>query len=446
LSWFVRRILGKKETVGTVVTAPSWQGGERPTPTLKDQMDYYKRDPDVRAAIDDVVRRSVGMGFFTTSNTERAKRAVDRFCEAVNLDLKLPDISRDSLGCGNAFLERVFSDYVPVRIPEIGVVQEPKPVILLPDGKTRVPNLIGLKMLPISTFIEIKRKQAGEVVAYKQQAGGEERWISPKCLIHFNWNPVDQDAFGWGLIATLASWGKGFVTDTVTGTRIQRAPWLEIKERTDNALANFFPRYIGRFAYVWKGEDEAKVKTYFSSISAAKENEDFAVGTSTDAEFEVKQLSIDPRARFDTILPYFENRIINGLETPVLKLFTTPGFTEASARAVVEVNEMGIAMFQRFLKRIIEREIFDPIVTQAGLNAQEANVRLNWGMLETPTIDVENLLKLGEMSAQYGVPYIRPDEMRKNLAKLGVELWEPEKPEAGMPESGQNPKDQGVTK
>ena len=113
-----------------------------------------------------------------------------------------------------------------------------------------------------------------------------------------------------------------------------------------------------------------------------------------------------------------------GGQTPLPKLFTTPGFTEASARAALEIAERKVLALQRFIKRTIEKEIFSPLVLQAGFDQKKANCRLNWGT-EKPELKFEDLIRLAEMSSKDGYSIVRPEEVRKNLVKAGFELWEP---------------------
>jgi hypothetical protein len=201
---------------------------------------------------------------------------------------------------------------------------------------------------------------------------------------------------------------------------------LNMKQEVESILRDWFRRYIGRYAFIWKGETTEKVREYVAALKKLKENEDIGIGVTEGGDLAITPLSIDPRARFDAILDYIEMQLLSGLQTPIVKLFTTPGFTEASAKAAVELSERKVAAFQRYLKRKIEREVFRPVVEQNGLKWENNWVRLNWGMQETPKVEVNDILKLAEISAQYGVQYIRPEEVRKNLVKLGVELWEQE--------------------
>ena len=73
----------------------------------------------------------------------------------------------------------------------------------------------------------------------------------------------------------------------------------------------------------------------------------------------VNAVSIDPRAQgFTYYIDHMVNQFYLGCETPLPRLFSTPGFTEASARAALELQDMLIDPIQRMIKRRVEREIF----------------------------------------------------------------------------------------
>lgn len=134
-------------------------------------------------------------------------------------------------------------------------------------------------------------------------------------------------------------------------------------------------------------------------------------------------MTIDPRARFEYYIDHILNQFYLGCETPLPRLFSTPGFTEASARAALDLQGMLIKPIQRYVKRQVERDVFDVVLSQAGFDPAEAQVRLNWGSPETPEVNVADMLKAAEQNL------IRPEEFRKNAVKLfGWELWE-ESPE-----------------
>jgi len=73
---------------------------------------------------------------------------------------------------------------------------------------------------------------------------------------------------------------------------------------------------------------------------------------------------------------------------------------------------------QRFIKRIVEREIFNLVVEQGGYDPKKAAVRLCWGMVEKPELIIADLLRAAELGM------IRPDEFRGMMRKMGWELTE----------------------
>jgi len=120
-----------------------------------------------------------------------------------------------------------------------------------------------------------------------------------------------------------------------------------------------------------------------------------------------------------------------GGQTPIPKLLTTPGFTEASANAAIEVAERHVMSLQRFIKRIVEKDIFVPVMQQAGFDYKQAECRLNWGMPEKP--DVESLLPMLADIAKDRSDIISAQEFRKILVDMGLALEKTLDPENTKP-------------
>src|SRR3972149_6262115 len=75
---------------------------------LTDVMKLYDRDPTCKSSVDLLAASTVGMGFYTTvdekyEKASEAKAVVDKFCEDVNLDGLLNDMTKPLIGCGNDF-------------------------------------------------------------------------------------------------------------------------------------------------------------------------------------------------------------------------------------------------------------------------------------------------------------------------------------------------------
>jgi len=111
------------------------------------------------------------------------------------------------------------------------------------------------------------------------------------------------------------------------------------------------------------------------------------------------------------------------------RLFTTSGWTEASARVGQDIFEVIINPIQDLVKRSIE-DVWDIIIDKAGYDPEKAQVRLNWGSEKTPEINMVDMLKAAELGL------IRSEEFRKNAVKFGWQLWEPKQSNATQENQG----------
>jgi len=376
---------------------PAWRQayGENRIVSFSDVITAYTRDPSCKAFVDFLADQAVGMGFHTTVNTEyaqaeQAKQVVDEFNETTNLDELLQIGAREIVASGNSFWLKI----------------EPE-------------HLQNLTILPLTGFDNpraVMRNRYGEVTGYNYFYSDVKTSFPPEKIVHFKWNPIDFSAFGTGVLQVLLT-ELCFNGET-------RMSFLEMKARIEKIMPEIFEKYAGPDElWIFAGASEEKLAEYQRLIkSKPKAGARFVYNK---AEADVKTVAVDPRARYEAYVEHILNQVYLGGQTPLPKLFTTPGFTEASARAALDIAERKVMALQRFIKRTCEREIFYPIIQQAGLNPAKANCRLNWGR-EKPEAKLEDLIRLAEISASHGVPYIRPEELRKNLVKAGFELWEKE--------------------
>jgi len=366
--------------------------GEAPTIRFGDLIGAYLHDPACKAFVDFLADQTVGVGFFTTVNPDyaealKAKAVVDDFCEAVNLDGLLQIGAREIIACGNSFWLK-----------------------LEPD------NLHHLKILPLTGFEDSKavvRDQTGEVKVYNYSYGGVKTVFQPQKILHFKWNQVNFSAFGTGVLQVLLE-ELSFNGET-------RKCFLEMKARIEKVMPEIFEKYAGPDElWLFPGVNAERLAEFQSLIRSKPKAGARFVCDRADAD--VKTVAVDPRARYEAYVEHILNQVYLGGQTPLPKLFTSPGFTEASARAALDMAERKVMALQRFIKRIIEREVFAPIAKQAGFDPKKVDCRLNWGVPERPQINAADVVKLAEVSAQLNVPYVSPQEVRRMLVKMGFEL------------------------
>jgi hypothetical protein len=192
---------------------------------------------------------------------------------------------------------------------------------------------------------------------------------------------------------------------------------LEIKAKLDLDLIEIFEKFAGPLeAYVTEDKKlaekiEAELKTmpkYGGRLVA-----------SGKGGLDIKTPPLEPRARFGESIEYLWNQFCLGGLTPLPKLFTTPGFTEASAKAAIDIADRLILPTQRLIKRRVEalwRKVI--VAADSSLDPVKASVRLNFGAPETPEVIAADLIHAAELGL------IRSEEFRKNAVKFGWELWE----------------------
>ncbi|MCW4000602.1 MAG: hypothetical protein NWE93_10215 [Candidatus Bathyarchaeota archaeon] len=368
---------------------------------LADVMKLYDRDPTCKSSVDLLAASTVGMGFYTTVDEKydkaaEAKAAVDRFCEDINLDGLLNDMAKPLIACGNDFWLKLTPERLAdmLRMP-IDSVQR--------IGLSSVPNL------------KIPYKVTGYQLqaTYSGNAGNE---LKPEAVIHWRLNGDVPSGFGVGLLQVLLH--------TLTVDTDKRPSYAWMKAKIEKILPNIFVKYAGPDVVVQlEGQKEDTIKKYESAIKNRPEEGQWLFSGAKSVG--VYPVSIDPRARFEYYIDHMVNQFYLGCETPLPRLFSTPGFTEASARAALDLQDMLIKPVQRYIKRQVEKEIFAVTVSQSGLNAAKAKVRLNFGSPETPELVPSDLIKAAELGL------VRAEEFRKNAVKFGWELWD-EKSESAI--------------
>jgi hypothetical protein len=392
----VGRALRVLREAGSIVPIHKTSGEVAPL-SLTIYLEAYLKDPSIAAAVDYLAEEAVGAGFFTTSPSQRARTLADDFNDEVGMDELLMQGAKECVFGGNSFWEKTRDD----------------------DS-----TLVGLKLLPIQSIRRIRREPfSGRPLWYEQRFGGQSAVLDPKDIVHFRYNPQGGEAFGSPVIRSLL---ESYVVDE----RYTREPFLKIKARMETAMARIFKRYAApKRMWVFPGVSDEKRDEYKQSIEQSPEDEDLAFNPGSKDAFDMKSLDIDPRARFEGFVNYIESQYIAGMQTPVVKLYTAPGFTEASATVAKRISELKIYFLRRFLKRVVERQIYRDLLVSHGLNAARNRITLHWGV-ERPELSMEDIVNFAKISAETGIPYLTKDEVRDMLRKFGFELQEEPAPQS----------------
>ncbi len=373
---------------------------ETPNIPLAEVMKLYEKDPTCKASVDLLAASAVGTGFYTTVNAEykkatEAKKFVDQFNENVNLDALLCDMARVLIACGNDFWLK-----------------------LTPEA------LESLHRFPVDAVERVEQsciRNSGIKIPYKvegyklrQVYGGES--LSAEALIHWRINCTGLSGYGSGVLQVLLH--------SLTFQSDKRPAFAWMKAKIERIMPRIFEKYAGPDVLaLLERADEATIQKFERAIKNRSEE---GAWLFYSGKGDIRPVTLDPRARFEYYVDHLINQFYLGCETPLPRLFSTPGFTEASAKAALDLQNMLVKPIQRYIKRQVERDIFDLILAQTGLEPAKAQVRLHWGSSETREVSVSDMLKAAELGL------IRMEEFRKNAVKFGWELWEKPDPETSM--------------
>ena len=401
----IKEVLSRAPVSG--VASPNGQTWyDTPIVPLVDCWELYKRDTTCRSGVDELAASLVGMGFYTTcapekdyEDAEKAKDAVDVFCgsppKGVNLDRMLNRMAKRLIACGNVFWLKL-SDTEVVRLP-LDAVEK------IEIESTKIQDI----------------KIPYKVVGYKLRAKYGGGTLKPEVVIHWKLEDDDESAgFGIGLMQSL------LLTLKIQGCDV-RPSYAAMKAKIEAILPRIFEKYAGPDVLACLPDAKEDTITKFQNAIKNRGKEGvwlFYTGKTKEGgpNVSVNPVQIDPRGRFEGYIDYMVNQFYLGCETPLPRLFSTPGFTEASANAAKELQDLLLKPTQRDIKRTVEGEVFVSVIEKAGFDAVKAKVRLNWGSPETPELLMADLIS----AATAPVPLIRPEEFRKNAAKSGWELWE----------------------
>ncbi|MCW4048043.1 MAG: hypothetical protein NWE99_10885 [Candidatus Bathyarchaeota archaeon] len=355
---------------------------------LKDCWELYKRDPACRSSVDLLAASAVGAGFYTTCavGQEKAKETVDAWCKRVNLDRLLQRMAKRVIACGNDFWLKV-------------------------DGEVVQLPLDAIEKIEIEVYEKDGVKVPRRVSGYKLSGAYGGGTLRPDVVIHWRLEDDVPFGFGIGLLQTL------LYTLSVGGDRRPAFAWM--KAKIERIMPKIFEKYAGPDVLaILENASKAVTDEFKQTIRNRPEEGAWLFYAGKGAKGSVTPVTIDPRARFEYYIDHIVNQFYLGCETPLPRLFSTPGFTEASARTALDLQDMLVKPVQRDFKRTVEGELFDWVLAGAGVDFVQAAVRLNWGSPETPAVVMADLIAAAEQG------FIRPEEFRKNAVKFGWELWD----------------------
>ena len=370
--------------------------------SFKTMTHVYLGDLGARASVD-LMADQVAVKFYTTMDKKyeqttgdgkTAKEVVDDFCERVGMDQIVQVSARYLVGWGNLFWW----------------VDNPKKI-----GKF-VP-------VPLEAIRErgVKFNESGLLDRIELDWQYEPKTIPSEELIHLAYNVITASPLGIGTLYSLCR-------PLNIGDGEQREPFYKIKGKIHTGMSQTIYKF-GAPNEIWSlpGLHKDRVKQIQAQVSKiGLKGARFVWNPPKGSDAKVQTIVAERMRGLDYLVETLDDEYNLGLQTALTRLIAKRGYTEASSKTAEGVSETRVFAIQQFLKRGVERYVFDSAVRAEGLEPEKAQVRLNWGMPEA--LDYEKLIELlgalGPIVQAYGPSVIRTPEMRKilrDVAKLPLE-------------------------
>lgn len=325
----------------------------------------YRSSAVVNAAVNNLVDMIVGAGYYTEAIDSRAKEVVDAYAEEVDLDGFLRVVCRKMLIFGFTPVERWWE-----------------------DGK------LNLNPLPPQTvYVQVDEK--GRVIGYKQKSwSGKTIEFKPEEIIWFSHTAYPGNPYGVGLIEPIYK-------------------LITYKDKILDDICRIVHRYASPLnIWITRGP----IESLREAVKSRQPDEDIFIGRASPEDIQVKTLEMDPRGRYTDYLEVINQEIYECLQAPLLTYLRNA--TEASARVQLEVVQRHIDGIQRYIKRVIEKEIFKPLIENAGLSEVP---RMRW---DRPSTGIEKIT-IRDIALLVQACVVTREQAVSLLRKMGLPIEEP---------------------
>ena len=384
---------GSKEIAVEAVTAygslqiPGW-------PDFARALETYQH-PMVALAVDSIVSHILSSGFYFTSEDQAAKERVERWSEKTGFRGLLFDVVKELVLCGNSFLcpEGSGEDLRLHRIPLTWF--RPKLDLALDNF---------LKVRIVNYYLQVKvGPQVRDVVLPADQ------------VIHLAFNVFDPS---W-------PWGVGLAYQLISRRRDmlgREAPSpYEAEAALMRALIAYLQKAVPKRLFYFNVDNKKLVEEIQPQLQRILL--DPTLDYITNEKFEITDVKAPGDLKWE-FYDIFGNQFVAALRSPVVKLFTTPGFTEASAREATNVWELYVNALREYVEHVVETQIL-PRITGSS-----AKVEIHWGQPVMPELKFAEIIQAAKADA-YNAAIITREEARRMLRELGWMLEEePAKPAA----------------
>ena len=319
---------------GSASFSKIWTGSERTPERLKKLYTYYEKEGIVFSAINMIALNTVMVGYSLHSDNTEALEFIRNFCRKVDLENFSYLAVRDALIFGDSFTEKIFN---------------------------KKGDISRLKSVDPMTMT-INTDKYGDIVNFEQKLStGEKITIDKKYIMHLNFSPKPGSPYGISMIEP----SEDYIVRAV---------------KSFEALYNAFRRhgtkkYVATIGTKEDGElpPEEILEDVESKLEDIGEKMEFVLPWNCKIET-IDEGGIEG---IDKYYDFFLSLVIIGMMCPEEALGMGKNVTNATASVKAVLFERAIKAHQTRLSRIIEKELFNPMLKNNGFKEDEVLIRYN---------------------------------------------------------------------
>lgn len=327
-----------------IVNPIDQQWGTSPSVTIKDQFEVLNEDALINAVAIHMASEIMSggieveiVGYDTVIDGLTATDYLNRFNERNNLDEILSIVALELVAFGNSFV-RIKTNGELTHVPLTGIQR------LVPIDKT-TPLYEKYDILMTAQYNSVK-------IPYDE-------------FVHFRVH-ASSDSLPWG---------RGMIESLLQAIDEDTPDLMTMRNKLKQSMTNLALRAGAPVEYVTvEGATDQELQDASDEIKAMPYH-----GARVVSGKKVTVLtSMMPRSGLmDAWNELVERETMMVLGDPILKLVSTPGYTEASSKTAERMHAKKIAMYQRILKRGAER-IWYMILKKSAFDPDKANARLRF--------------------------------------------------------------------
>jgi len=305
-----------------------------PKVTHSDQLKGYLDDEDAKMGIDFLAAKTTGGEHYFTAKTKFLSSYVESWTKKVNLNWLNWQIGKELLAYGNCF--------VRCRVP-IWKASKPE----------------DFQILPIESMVRIWWTPDRRPLWYEFRGAEYNGYFRPGEVMHFIWNPVNGQVFGFGIMAQLTN-RVTYLEDTADGAIIkERESYLDIKHGLQNVSYKVMKRYLPRLVIDAEKASEETRDSIREELRQIHDSEDIVHGVKGLKIDEIGNQTrpIDPQVFMDM----FQSSIFKAVQTSKGRIAgQSEGPSYANGEESAILDEVGLSQFPIQLKFQIETMIVKP--------------------------------------------------------------------------------------